>query len=352
MTLQRKMSLAFLPVMLVVAGVIILAAFLYMRRILSDNAYTEARQTAGRSATEVERRLDIPMDAARTQEETVERSVEEMRLLQEAMARVERTLAGVAAAGDESLRKAREGTDAVSRTVSAIQSIAEGSEKIEGIVNLISDIADQTNLLALNASIEAARAGEHGRGFAVVASEVSKLAERSASSTKEIAALISRSATTVGSGVRTAQESLSAMQSIIEGSRQTSRMLGELGGEIQQEVAATRNVSEAMGKITEISQGIAAATGEQTTNTGHVARFVEQISTLTRQALAASEEMSASTLQLSALSKTLYEMVEHFRMSETEETPSAPPLGLHDPPGHVAPSGQIEQVRGETVQVS
>jgi len=123
---------------------------------------------------------------------------------------------------------AKRGGGAVEQVVTTMRRISDSSKEITDIVSLIEAIAFQTNILALNAAVEAARAGQHGNGFAVVAEEVRNLAQRSASASKEIRALVARNQKLVDNGAEIADDAGSTMDDVVQKVQQVAEIISEI----------------------------------------------------------------------------------------------------------------------------
>ena len=191
---------------------------------------------------------------------------------------------------------AQRGSKVVSQVVDTMHGISASSAKIAEITGMIEGIAFQTNILALNAAVEAARAGEQGRGFAVVASEVRSLAQRSSSAAKEIKELIANSVQQVQSG------------SVLAG------QAGETMAEVTQAVA----------RVTDIMEEIAAASIEQGRGIEQVNQAITQMDEVTQQNAALVEEAAAASHSLQEQGRQLMDAVAFFQMEGSAAASAAP----------------------------
>ena len=182
----------------------------------------------------------------------------------------------------------------------SMEALNQRTDEIGNIVGVIKEIADQTNLLALNAAIEAARAGEQGRGFAVVADEVRKLAERTTSSTQQIAEVITAIQAETHSAVADMHRVVSQVTANAEGARQAGESI--------------RLIREGSLRVVNVSTDIASALAEQSAASELIAKQVEVISSKSEENMAAMGEAGEASAEMRRLSTEMHEMVDRFRV--------------------------------------
>ncbi|WP_322903012.1 methyl-accepting chemotaxis protein [Paenibacillus sp. SGZ-1009] len=202
----------------------------------------------------------------------------------------------------------------VQETAASLYKLAEHSQEIAAIVQVIRDIASQTNLLSLNASIEAARAGEHGKGFAVVASEVKKLADYSSQSAGQISTkiedMIQNMAYTVSKmeeGARQVQSGTAAVQemgAIFDTVQETIQIVSI---QVKEALQASDVLSSAATSIMDAENHIVGM-AETIMDNSHTATDASE------QQVRMMEEISAAADSLSQLSFELQTEIGKFRI--------------------------------------
>ena len=257
---------------------------------LAEASEHQAQEIAGASAAINEMAMSIDQVSSNAEESAVvaERSVK------------------IAANGANVVNRSIEGMDIIreqiQETSKRIKRLGESSQEIGNIVALINDIADQTNILALNAAIQASMAGEAGRGFAVVADEVQRLAERSASATKQIETLVK----TIQTDTNEAVISMEQITSEVVRGANLSKDAGVALDEIQ-------NVS---GNLAKLIANISDAAKLQSASAGHIATTMNVVQEITSQTTTATFDTARSVSELANMAEALRESVTDFKLPD------------------------------------
>ncbi|WP_122899363.1 methyl-accepting chemotaxis protein [Acinetobacter sp. B51(2017)] len=212
----------------------------------------------------------------------------------------------IASNGADVVQRSIQGMDIIreqiQETSKRIKRLGESSQEIGNIVALINDIADQTNILALNAAIQASMAGEAGRGFAVVADEVQRLAERSASATKQIETLVKTIQTDTNEAVISMEQTTSE---VVKGANLT-KDAGVALGEIQ---TVSSNLAKLIANISDAAK-------LQSASAGHIATTMNVVQEITSQTTSATFDTARSVSELASMAESLRESVTDFKLPE------------------------------------
>ncbi len=189
-------------------------------------------------------------------------------------------------AGALAVEHAVQGLAEVQQRILAMSARADAlgtrSKEIFRVLDLITEIAQETHILSLNAAIEAASAGDRGRRFSVVADEVRRLAQQT-------------------------RESVDSVRGLLE----------EFAGAIRSAVVATEEGSKEVARVLERARAGAAAIGELRDTAAETARVARQISGVTQQQTAASDEVLVTLRDLNQvvqrMSRDLQELSDNAR---------------------------------------
>ncbi|HQO39624.1 MAG TPA: methyl-accepting chemotaxis protein, partial [Spirochaetota bacterium] len=210
---------------------------------------------------------------------------------------------------DSIAEKVNSGEKSLHKMNSSLDLIFKSAADITNIVHIIDDISDRINLLSLNAAIEAARAGESGRGFAVVADEISKLADQTAISIKEIANLITSTGSEIQKGKVDVNDVTEKITSVVASTGEIVAMMKKIYKFVKNQQELNSVVNTGLQSVENESNKIAMWIDEQNHAFNEILKSVAEINMTVQSSATESESMAKNAKKISTLAVSLEELI-------------------------------------------
>jgi methyl-accepting chemotaxis protein len=268
-----------------------------VRRVQSSSTELQAASTqqasgARQQATAVSEITTTISELLATSRQIAEGAQRVARIAQET-ASTARTGDGAVERGNGMITAIRSQVDLI---VTNMLALGKKSQDVGGVLDIVAELAEQTNILAINATIEAAGAGESGRRFAVVADEIRKLADRVASATKDIRAMVDDVRGAVNATVMTTESGAKVVES---GSRQFAEV-----------ATAFQSIAERVATTTDAAKEIELSTKQQTSAVEQVNAAINSVAVQSKESEASTTQTQQTASELALLSRELLRIVQ------------------------------------------
>ncbi len=282
----------------------------------AENSQSQAASAEEITATieQIAASIDNMAAGAMQQAEKLEKLSEIREELSRNVLNLQSGVSGARNLSQEITAKAHTGEETLRNMDNSMQKINSSSNEVNNIIKIINDISEQINLLSLNAAIEAARAGEFGRGFAVVADEISKLADQTASSIKEIDRLILANDSEIKTGITNVRDTVIVISDIIKGVNQIASMMDSIDDIMRKEVEINEKANMEILEVKQRSEEIKHSSEEQKIAITEIVKSISSINDMTQATATGAEEMTASSEEISGMAEKLKTKVDYFEV--------------------------------------
>ena len=267
---------------------------------VNDNAQSQAASAEEilASIDELSDSVGSNADNARLQFSKIDSLVTNMEILAKNIGNVNQRVKETLNDIDAIQKNASLGTESINSLNNTMNEISSSSIEMKDIINIIQDIADKTNLLSLNASIEAARAGNAGRGFAVVADEISKLAENTDKSLKQIDLLINKNNAEIEKGKEYTSTTVVRFDTIIKGIKNIAQNISSLYSLMDDEIRTNMTIDSQLQEINKLASKIHEMSEEHKAAYNEIVISISNIGELTQSSAISAEKLSDNASRL------------------------------------------------------